>query len=150
MKEYGRECLTLRADVGSEAEARRIVAQTLERYGEIHVLVNDAGEQHPQKRPEDITEEQLLPTFRTDVFAQFFIVKTALPHMKAGASIVNIASITAYEGKPDLVDYSSTTGAIVSFTRALSNAMESSGCPLEDATLEQPIPGDESAGPTLL
>ncbi len=123
VEDYGRECITLPGDIGSEATARKIVAQTVERYGEIHVLVNDAGEQHPQDRPEDITEEQLLRTFRTNVFAQFFVVKAALPHMKRGASIVNVASITAYEGKPDLVDYSSTKGAVVSFTRALSNAI---------------------------
>jgi NAD(P)-dependent dehydrogenase (short-subunit alcohol dehydrogenase family) len=95
--------------------------------GRLDVLVNSAGEQHPQERPEDITAEQLEKTFRTNVFAQFFTVEEALRHLKRGSSIINIASITAYEGSPKLIDYSATKGALVSFTRALSNAVVERG-----------------------
>ena len=109
----------MRGDLGDEAFCRQVVKKTLECYGRLDVLVNDAGEQHPQKRPEDISAEQLLKTFRTNVFAQFYTVKAALPHMGAGGAIVTIASVTAYEGNPKLIDYSATKGALVSFTRAL-------------------------------
>jgi NAD(P)-dependent dehydrogenase (short-subunit alcohol dehydrogenase family) len=124
---YGAEVFSVAGDVGDEAFCRALVDQTIERYGEIHVLVNDAGEQHPQDRPEDITEDQLERTFRTNIFAQFFMVNAALPHMRPGAAIVNVASVTAYEGNPRLIDYSATKGAIVSFTRALSNAVVDRG-----------------------
>jgi NAD(P)-dependent dehydrogenase (short-subunit alcohol dehydrogenase family) len=124
---YGAEIFSVAGDVGDEAFCRDLVRQTIEHYGAIHVLVNDAGEQHPQDRPEDITEDQLEQTFRTNVFSQFFLVNAALPHMRSGAAIVNIASITAYEGNPRLIDYSATKGAIVSFTRALSNAVVERG-----------------------
>jgi NAD(P)-dependent dehydrogenase (short-subunit alcohol dehydrogenase family) len=120
---YGAEIISLAGDVGSEAFCREAVRRTVERYGGIHVLVNDAGEQHVAERVEDITEDQLERTFRTNIFSQFFMVKAALPHMQRGAAIVNIASITAYEGSPTLIDYSATKGAIVSFTRALSNSV---------------------------
>lgn len=124
---YGARVFSVAGDVGDEAFCQSVVRETVERYGAIHVLVNDAGEQHPQERPEDISEEQLERTFRTNLFAQFFLVKAALPHMPRGSSIVNIASITAYEGNPRLIDYSATKGAIVSFTRALSNAVVERG-----------------------
>jgi NAD(P)-dependent dehydrogenase (short-subunit alcohol dehydrogenase family) len=116
-----------RPDVGDENECRRVVNDTVRAFGRLDVLVNDAGEQHPQERPEDITAAQIEKTFRTNVFSQFFMTIAALPHMKSGASIVNIASITAYEGNPQLIDYSSTKGAIVSFTRALSNSIVDRG-----------------------
>ncbi len=95
----------------------------MQRFGKLDVLINNAGEQHPQENVEEITREQIERTFRTNIFAQFFMVKAALPHLQKGASIVNIASVTAYEGNPRLIDYSATKGAIVSFTRALSNAI---------------------------
>ena len=123
VEELDARCLTVRGDVGDEATCRRIVAQTIERFGRLDVLINDAGEQHPREAIEEISAEQLERTFRTNVFSQFFMTKAALGHMKSGASIVNVASITAYEGNPKLIDYSSTKGAIVSFTRALSNSI---------------------------
>ncbi len=119
----GRACELLVGDVGQERVARDMVARTIERFGRLDVLVNGAGEQHPQERPEDISAAQLERTFRTNVFAQFFTVQAALKHLGRGSSIVNIASVTAYQGSPRLVDYSSTKGALVSFTRALSNAV---------------------------
>jgi len=127
VEEKGRECVLLPGDIGRERTARDIVQKTVERFGRLDVLVNGAGEQHPQDQPEDITAEQLEKTFRTNVFAQFFAVEEALKHLKRGSSIVNIASITAYEGSPRLIDYSATKGALVSFTRALSNAIVERG-----------------------
>jgi NAD(P)-dependent dehydrogenase (short-subunit alcohol dehydrogenase family) len=123
VEEYGRRCVSYRGDVGDDAFCRDAVERTFAEFGRLDILVNDAGEQHPQDKPEDITREQLERTFRTNVFSQFSMVSSALPYMHAGASIVNIASVTAYEGNPQLVDYSSTKGAIVSFTRALSNSI---------------------------
>lgn len=127
VEEKGRQCVLLPGDIGREGTARDIVQKTVDRFGRLDVLVNGAGEQHPQDQPEDITAEQLEKTFRTNVFAQFFAVEEALKHLKRGSSIVNIASITAYEGSPKLIDYSATKGALVSFTRALSNAIVERG-----------------------
>ncbi|MBV8154262.1 MAG: glucose 1-dehydrogenase [Candidatus Eremiobacteraeota bacterium] len=119
----GRDGLTIAGDLGDEPHCKEVVEKTIERFGRLDVVVNGAGEQHPQERLEDVTEEQLSKTFRTNVFAQFFLLKAALPHLEKGAAVVNIASVTAYEGNPALLDYSSTKGALVSFTRALSNAV---------------------------
>ena len=84
------------------------------------MLVNNAAEQHPQQSITDITPEQLERTFRTNVFAMFYLVQAALPHLKAGDSIINTTSVTAYRGSPGLLDYASTKGAIVALTRSLS------------------------------
>ncbi len=127
VEEKGRKCELLAGDIGRENVARGLVGRTVERFGRLDVLVNGAGEQHPQERPEDISAGQLERTFRTNVFAQFFTVEEALKHLKRGSSIINVASITAYEGSPKLLDYSATKGALVSFTRALSNAIVDRG-----------------------
>jgi NAD(P)-dependent dehydrogenase (short-subunit alcohol dehydrogenase family) len=123
VEEHGRRCLTLRGDVGDEEFCKRAIEQTHGTFGRLDVVVNDAGEQHPADKPEEITAQQLERTFRTNVFGQFFVVKAALPYLGKGSAIVNMASVTAYQGNPTLVDYSATKGAIVSFTRALSNAV---------------------------
>lgn len=123
IEELDGECLSMRGDVGDETFCRQAVEQTVERFGRLSGVVNNAGEQHPQDKFEDISAAQLERTFRTNIFAQFFVAKAALPHMTEGGSVVNVASVTAYEGNPRLVDYSSTKGAIVSFTRALSNSV---------------------------
>ncbi|MGN7457284.1 SDR family oxidoreductase [Paenibacillus pasadenensis] len=123
----GRSCLLLAGDIGDEAFAKEAVSRTVEALGGLDVLVNNAAEQHPQPKFEDITAEQLEKTFRTNIFSMFHLTKAALPHLKPGSSIVNTASVTAYEGNPQLIDYSSTKGAIVSFTRALSNHLVERG-----------------------
>jgi NAD(P)-dependent dehydrogenase (short-subunit alcohol dehydrogenase family) len=87
------------------------------------VLVNNAAEQHPQQQLQDITAEQLERTFRTNIFSMFFLTKAAMPHLKAGSTIINSTSVTAYKGSPELLDYSSTKGAIVAFTRSLSQSL---------------------------
>ncbi len=127
VRELECDVLSMRGDVGDEAFCRSAIEETVASFGRLDIVVNNAGEQHVQESPEQITAEQLERTFRTNIFAQFFIVKAALPHLKDGSAIVNIASVTAYEGSPKLVDYSSTKGAIVSFTRALSNSIVERG-----------------------
>ncbi|WP_448204734.1 SDR family oxidoreductase [Azospirillum sp. sgz302134] len=123
----GQPCTVLRGDLGDEDMCRRAVARMVEEHGRIDILVNNAAEQHPQKKLEDITAEQLERTFRTNIFACFFMAKAALPHMKEGGAIINTTSVTAYKGSPMLLDYSSTKGAIVAFTRSLALALAERG-----------------------
>ena len=119
----GREAILLRGDIGDKAFCEEAVAETLARFGRIDVLVNNAAEQHPQEDLGGISENQLRRTFETNVFGYFYLTQAALPHLEAGASIVNTTSVTAYRGSPDLIDYSATRGAIVAFTRSLSQAL---------------------------
>jgi NAD(P)-dependent dehydrogenase (short-subunit alcohol dehydrogenase family) len=116
----GRRCVLIAGDVGEESFAKDIVKRALDEFGRIDILVNNAAEQHEQESLEQITGEQMERTFRTNVFSMFFVTKAALPHMKEGGAIVNTSSVTAYRGSPKVIDYSSTKGAIVAFTRSLS------------------------------
>ena len=127
IEKEGQKCLLLSGDIGDEVFCKNIVDQTISEFGGLDILVNNAGEQHVQENFLDITAEQLEKTFRTNIFSMFHLTKAALPHLKKGSSIINTASITAYEGNPKLIDYSSTKGAIVSFTRALSNSISKDG-----------------------
>ncbi|WP_434458599.1 SDR family oxidoreductase [Stutzerimonas urumqiensis] len=120
VEEQGVKCLTFAGDVDDRAFCEKVVSETISAFGGLQVLVNNAGEQHPQKRLEDISEEQWERTFRTNIFGMFQLTKAALPHLKEGASIINTTSVTAYKGNPMLIDYSSTKGAIVAFTRSLA------------------------------
>lgn len=119
----GRQCLTIAGDVGDEAFCRRAVEQTVREFGRLDILVNNAAEQHPQEHLEDITAEQLERTFRTNIFSFFYMGKAALPYLKEGGAIINTTSVTAYKGSAHLLDYASTKGAIVAFTRSLSQAL---------------------------
>ncbi|MBO9723945.1 MAG: SDR family oxidoreductase [Novosphingobium sp.] len=116
----GRRAITIRADVGSRDMCSRIVDETISAFGRIDVLVNNAGEQHPDEEITDISEDQLRRTFQTNIFGMFFLVQAARPHLKRGAAIVNCTSVTMYKGSKELLDYSSTKGAITAFTRSLS------------------------------
>lgn len=120
VEQEGRKCVLISGDLGDEAFAQQAVQQTVDELGGLDILINNAAEQHPQKDITDITAEQLERTFRTNIFAMFFVTKAAMPHLKKGSAIINTASVTAYRGNPQLIDYSATKGAIVSFTRALS------------------------------
>lgn len=120
VEEEGRRCLTIAGDVGSRAFCEEAVEDTIEAFGRLDVLVNNAAVQYVRQSIEDISEEQLEKTFRTNIFAYFFMAQAALPHLTEGSSIINTTSITAYRGKEVLLDYASTKGAIVAFTRSLS------------------------------
>ena len=123
----GRRCLTLPGDVGNEPFCQEAVAQTVRELGRLDVLVNNAAEQHTADSITEITAEQLERTFRTNIFGMFFMTKAALPHLSEGSAIINTTSVTAYQGNPSLLDYSSTKGAIVAFTRSLSQALVGQG-----------------------
>ena len=123
IKREGRECLTIAGDIGEEQFCRRAVDQAVQRFGRLDVLVNNAAEQHEQESIEGISEQQLVRTFKTNVFGYFFMTKAALPHLKEGSAIVNTTSVTAYKGSGQLLDYASTRGAIVAFTRSLSQQL---------------------------
>jgi NAD(P)-dependent dehydrogenase (short-subunit alcohol dehydrogenase family) len=127
IEHIGRRCLLLPGDIGSEKFCREAVSQTIEAYGQLDVLVNNAAEQHVQSSLLDISATQLEQTFRTNLFSCFYLTKAALPYLKNGSSIINTASITAYEGHDQLIDYASTKGAIVAFTRSLSKSLVSQG-----------------------
>ncbi|SFL75157.1 NAD(P)-dependent dehydrogenase, short-chain alcohol dehydrogenase family [Paenibacillus sp. 1_12] len=127
IEKEGRRCLLMAGDVGQEAFCQEVVRKSIETFGKLDILVNNAAEQHPQESIEQITQEQLEKTFRTNIFSFFYFTKAALPHLKSGAAIINTASITAYKGSPQLLDYSSTKGAIVAFTRSLSMNLASKG-----------------------
>lgn len=117
---YGAEILLIKGDIGDVEFAKQCVNDTFEHFGKLDILVNNAGEQHTAFEPEAISHEQLIRTFQTNFFSFVTITQEALTVMREGASIINTSSITAYRGNPDLIDYSSTKGAITSFTRSLS------------------------------
>lgn len=123
----GRRALLCKADVGSRKMCDRVVADTIDAFGRIDILVNNAGEQHPDENIEDITEEQLRRTFQTNIFAMFFLTQAARPHLRSGAAIINSTSVVMYKGSHDLLDYSSTKGAITAFTRSLSENLIKDG-----------------------
>lgn len=123
----GRKCLLYAGDIGNEDVCKEIFNKTISEFGNLDILINNVAEQHPQKSLLDITSTQLEKTFRTNIFSYFYMSKMALPHLKKGASIINTASITAYQGNEQLIDYSATKGAIVSFTRSLALSLASQG-----------------------
>ena len=127
IKAEGKEALLLRGDVSDKAFCETVVGKVIEEFGQLDVLVNNAAEQHMQKHLEDISQDQLRRTFETNFFGYMYLTQAALSHLKKGASIVNTTSITAYRGSPTLVDYASTKGAILAFTRSLSGQLAEKG-----------------------
>lgn len=117
---YGEKALLIKGDIGDSSFCNEAVEKTLKEFKGIDILVNDAAEQHMQKSIEDITDEQLLQTFKTNIFSMFYLTRAALPHMKEGSTIINTSSITAFKGNKDLIDYSATKGSVSAFTRSLS------------------------------
>jgi NAD(P)-dependent dehydrogenase (short-subunit alcohol dehydrogenase family) len=120
VEQEGKKCLLISGDIGNQSFCEAAVTEVLDNYGKVDILVNNAAEQHPQDSFMDITSDQLEKTFRTNIFSMFYLTKAVLPNLKEGSSIINTSSITAYKGNPSLIDYSSTKGAITSFTRSLS------------------------------
>jgi NAD(P)-dependent dehydrogenase (short-subunit alcohol dehydrogenase family) len=127
VEEHGGKAILIPGDVADAEHCKAIVRKTAEDLGRIDCLINNAAEQHPQKNPEDISDEQMERTFRTNIFAMFYLVKAALKHMKEGSTIINTTSITAYKGHEMLLDYSATKGAIVTFTRSLAQMVVGRG-----------------------
>lgn len=116
----GRKCLLIRGDLQDEQFCIDCINQTVKKFNQLNILVNNAGEQHPVEDLSAISREQLEKTFRTNLFSMFYLTKEALNHLKSGDSIINSTSVVAYLGKKNLIDYAATKGAIVSFTRSLA------------------------------
>lgn len=127
VEKYGRKCLLLPGNVREEAFCKTSVESTIKEFGKLDILVNNAATQTEQKSLEDISTDQLKETFETNIFSQFWMTKYALKHLKKGASIINTTSVTAYRGSPSLIDYSSTKGAILTFTRSLAHSVIEKG-----------------------
>jgi NAD(P)-dependent dehydrogenase (short-subunit alcohol dehydrogenase family) len=127
VEKEGRRAITIAGDVGDKSFCERAVAQTVQQLGRLDVLVNNAGEQHPDKDIRDITEDQLKRTFQTNIYGMFFMTQAARPHLKKGSAIINCTSVTMYKGSDDLLDYSATKGAITAFTRSLSQNLVKDG-----------------------
>jgi NAD(P)-dependent dehydrogenase (short-subunit alcohol dehydrogenase family) len=123
VEEQGRRCVTIAGDVGDEAFCKKAVERAVRELGRLDFLVNNAAEQHHQEKPENITPEQLLRTFRTNIFSYFYVTNAALKHLGSGSAIVNTTSVTAYRGSSHLIDYAASKGAIVAFTRSLAQAL---------------------------
>lgn len=127
VEEQGVKSLLLAGDLSDEGFCRDAVERTIAELGRLDILVNNAAVQYPEKDFTEIDSAQLERTFRVNIFAMFYLTRFALPHLGKGAAIINTASITAFQGNPKLIDYSSTKGAIVSFTRSLAKAKVSDG-----------------------
>ncbi len=125
--EEGRECLAIAGDVGDKAFCKGVVDRTIETFGHLEILVNNAAVQYIRQSIEEISEEQIERTFRTNIFSHFFMTQAAVAHLKEGSSIINSASITAFRGMEVLLDYASTKGAIVAFTRSLAQNLAERG-----------------------
>lgn len=120
INQYKRNCITIAGDISKEKFCQSSISKTIKKFGRIDILVNNAALHYESENLEAISTEQLTKTFATNIFSMFWITKGALPYMKKGSSIINTSSVTAYRGSAELMDYASTKGAIISFTRSLS------------------------------
>ncbi|MBE5993148.1 MAG: SDR family oxidoreductase [Paenibacillaceae bacterium] len=127
VEKQGRRCLLISGDIRDETFCNDAVSQTVSFFGGVDILLNNAGVQFPQTGIENISAEQMKLTFEVNFYGLFIMTKLVLPYLKCGSSIINTTSITAYEGNEWLIDYSSTKGAIVSFTRAMARSLVSDG-----------------------
>ena len=127
IEQEGSEALLFSGDLGDPEHAKKVVEETVKKWGRLDVLVNNAGEQHPDKDIRDITPEQLQRTFQTTIYSMFYLTQAARPHLKNGATVINCTSITSYQGSKELLDYSATKGAITAFTRSLSENLIGDG-----------------------
>lgn len=123
VESYGTHCLLIPGDVSDEGFCEQAVHDTLQQFGKLDIVINNAAQQFPQTSIVEISQRQLEHTFRTNIFSMFYMVKAALPHLPNKSHIINTASVTAYRGSPELLDYSATKGAVVSFTRSLSKQL---------------------------
>lgn len=127
IKALGRRCVLIKCDLKQESAAAQVAQTTINEFGHIDILVNNIAVQYPRNSISDISAEQLQNTFATNIFSYFYMTKAVLPHLGKGGSIINSTSVTAYKGSPTLIDYSSTKGAIVSFTRSLALSLAANG-----------------------
>lgn len=127
VEEQDKKCFLLAGDIGDEEFCRTAIEQVVGNFNALDIVVNNAAVQYPQDSIVKITAEQLHKTFATNVFGMFYLIKYALPHLKKGSAIINTTSVTAYRGSPQLLDYASTKGAIVSLTRSLAHALVEQG-----------------------
>jgi len=127
VEEKGKRAILIKADVKDEEDCAAAVEQIVKELGRLDIIINNAAIQHPQESIEKITGQQLEDTFETNIFSQFYIVKAALPHLQKGSAIINTASVTAYRGSGQLLDYAATKGAIVAFTRSLAQSLADKG-----------------------
>ena len=119
----GGKCILIKGDISSEPFCKRAIASTIKKLGRLNILVNNAAVQFPKNTLGEISAKQLLQTFQTNIFSFFYLTKAALEHMEAGDTIINTSSVTTYRGSEHLVDYASTKGAIVGFTRSLAKML---------------------------
>lgn len=124
---FGRRCLLLTGDLRSPENCQQVIRETLNQFGKLHILVNNHAVQFPQRSILDISNEQLMLTFQTNILSYFYLTKAAIPYLNKGDAIINTASIVAYEGNQQLLDYSATKGAVIGFTRALSQQVVHAG-----------------------
>ena len=120
IESYNGKVLLIKGDIGNSEFAQEIIDRTIKEYGKLDILINNAAEQHPQQGIQYITDEQLENTFRTNIFGMFYLTRAAISYLSEGSSIINTSSITAYRGDSTLIDYSSSKGAVTSFTRSLA------------------------------
>jgi NAD(P)-dependent dehydrogenase (short-subunit alcohol dehydrogenase family) len=127
VEKEGRKAIAIAGDIGDKDFCERAVKEAVDRLGGLDILVNNAGEQHPDEDIRDITEDQLKRTFQTNIYGMFFVTQAALDHLGEGSAIINCTSVTMYRGSPQLLDYSSTKGAITAFTRSLAKNLVKKG-----------------------
>ena len=124
---YGVKGAKFATDISDVENCHQLVVDVISEFGQLNILVNNAGKQFPQDDFLAISPDQLMETFSTNIFSMFYLTQATLPHLQKGDSIINTSSVTAYRGSPELIDYSSTKGAITSFTRSLSANLAEKG-----------------------
>lgn len=127
VEKFGQKCILIKGDLGKEKHCKKVIEKTVAEFGKIDILVNNAANHWEAKNLEDITTEQLMNTFHSNVFSVFWLTKFAMKHLKKGSCIINTVSVTAYRGSGHLIDYSATKGAVLSFTRSLSANLAEKG-----------------------
>ena len=153
VEKQGRRVVAIAGDITDEKFCQQAIEQTVNEFGQLDILINNAAEQHPKENIEEISKEQLERTFSTNIFSMFYLTKAAMKHLKAGSAIINSTSVTAYKGNAKLLDYSSTKGAIVAFTRSLSQNLVDKGIrvnavapgPIWTPLIPSTFPADEVA-----
>jgi NAD(P)-dependent dehydrogenase (short-subunit alcohol dehydrogenase family) len=123
VQDYGGKCYTMAGDLGDPKFCEQVAKKAKELFGQVDVLVNNAAEQHAVKEPEQIPNDQIEKTFRTNMFSMFYLTKAVLPLMPKGSAVINTTSVTSYRGHEQLLDYSATKGAITTFTRSLAHML---------------------------